>query len=268
VGGGMQMAPQMSAGGMDMKSVGSGQTYQVQNCPNGLNVRSSPNSAANLVGTPLPNGTVVQVFNRNGVWCQHAAGWSMSTSGVQMFLVPVTSGMGMGMGMGMQQQQQQPAMAPMSVAPAVTPAAAISAVPEGAKQELHTVINANKGLNVRNGPGTEFALVGAPLANGSQVVVIGTKNNWAQHLSGWSLASDGNGTIFLQPVAASGGASGGAMAAHADGAGAEGQPQSEGVVACEFCHAPFKSDEDVFCSKCGKSKTKAEAPPAFNPNFS
>jgi len=240
-----QVAPQMAPQLLESKTG----TYTVQNCANGLNVRSGPMTTASLVGSALPNGTVVQVLNKNGVWFQHQQGWSMSAYGPTLFLVPTTNFV------------PTPSAAPVT-----------ASIPEGAKQELHIVVNANKGLNVRNGPGTEFQLVGAPLANGSQIVVIGNKGNWAQHLSGWSLSHDDHGTVFLKPVATSG-------EAHADGAGAEGQ-QSEGVVACEFCHAPFKGEDDVFCSKCGKSKTQGggmypavqaaeeASPPAFNPNYS
>jgi len=241
-----------------------GQPHQVQNCQSGLNVRAAPAPTSQLMGSPLPNGSVVYVVNKHGFWFQHAQGWSLSQDSTRFFLIPVNvGGGGMGYGAG-------------AVSAVASPAPQL-AIPEGAKQELHTVINAQKGLNVRTGPGTEFALTGAPLANGSQVVVVQSKGNWAQHLAGWSLMQDDHGTTFLQPIVGGGGAGGG-------GGGGGGEEHLEGVVQCEFCHAAFKSEEDVFCSKCGKAKSKPQAaaaggdaypavdkeesPPAFNPNYS
>ena len=44
-----------------------------------------------------------------------------------------------------------------------------------------TVVNAEFGLNIRSGPGTDYAAVGG-LRNGSQVVILGQQPGWYQVL--------------------------------------------------------------------------------------
>ena len=43
------------------------------------------------------------------------------------------------------------------------------------------MVNAEKGLNVRSGPGTEHSVIGG-LTNGTQVVVLSAENGWCHVL--------------------------------------------------------------------------------------
>jgi len=138
----------------------------VQNCPKGLNIRSRPETTAELLGT-LANGSVIVVQSRNNNWVQHQTGWSMSTDGTTAFLAPM-----------MQQQQAQP--------------------PYMSGPEQLMVQNCPKGLNIRNRPDTTGDLLGT-LANGSVIVVQSRNGNWVQHQTGWSLSTDGQ-TPFLMPM--------------------------------------------------------------------
>jgi len=248
--GGMGMSGGM--GGMAVSAAASGgggaAAYRVRNCPTGLNVRAAPSPTAALIGSTLKNDTIVYVTNTSGLWMQHAGGWSLSQDATgKVLLAPGGSGAASGAGFVDRSST-------FTTASSATQASASYKTPTitaSTQQEMYVVQNAPKGLNIRSGPGSENSLVGAPLANGSHVVVIAHQGQWAQHLSGWSMETDGK-TTFLARLAAS-----------------SASEDVEGIPTCQSCGASFRAAEDVFCAKCGRPKAAADAgakQPAFNPD--
>ena len=116
----------------------------IVNCNNSVNVRSGPGTNYSAIGSAL-KGAAYTVMGQSGLWYKIAFGGNVGYISAGYFMVS-------------------------STASALQPPAAESSV-QG------TIINCNSSVNVRNGPGTNYAIIdSAP--KGATYTVIGKSGAW------------------------------------------------------------------------------------------
>ncbi|MFH2102129.1 MAG: GH25 family lysozyme [Chloroflexota bacterium] len=135
-------------------------SYSAAVTASGLNVRSGPGTAFPVIGW-LSKGQRVKVIETQNGWSrvETPVGWCASQY--------------------LDTNLSEPIQAPQPTAPSSAP------VQTGAA-EAFAICTAN-GLNIRNGPGTNYPVVGW-LTNDQRIKVIERQNGWAriEHPAGWS----------------------------------------------------------------------------------